>query len=74
MNALPLHSLFSLSFIFRRFFYLESATVQDSTTMMTGRVVGILQRNSRDFVVTIPDREESVKKTTEKVSVYNVST
>lgn len=42
--------------------------------MMTGRVVGILQRNSRDFVVTIPDREESVKKTTEKVSVYNVST
>lgn len=45
----------------------ESATVQDSTTMMTGRVVGILQRNSRDFVVTIPDREESVKKTTEKI-------
>ncbi|XP_040270225.1 DIS3-like exonuclease 1 isoform X1 [Bufo bufo] len=36
----------------------ERAVDTQSEVMMTGRVVGVLQRNWRDYVVTLPSKEE----------------
>lgn len=34
---------------------------QDADVMVTGRVVGVLQRNTRDYVVAIPDDECKIR-------------
>lgn len=53
------HWLFYTSHIFALMFLSKSLMYSQKCSFLKGKVVGIIQKNWRDYVVTFPSREES---------------